>query len=443
MPKKLKYEDVKQIFEENGCVLLSVEYKNSKTPLDYVCDCGNTSKITITDFKNGVRCKKCAIGKIKNKLKFDFDYVNNYYKECGCDLLEHEYNTVHEKMRFKCHCGNIEEGFTFKQFKGYKQCRDCCGIIYYNLENVKSIFRESECILLATEYIDNSQEVEYICSCGNKEKNTIQNYINSSIRKCKACVYKITGGKRSLNIDHVRQFFQQNNCVLLSTEYINNTKSLDYICSCGNKDKVTFNSFQMGVRCHGCMGKRISEKVRKDILEVRDYFNEYDCTLLTENYENQNQLLIYKCKCGREDEKSFIQFQSCPKCPQCKSDYLSSIRKGQEFPNRRGENHPQWNFDLTPEEREKGRFLTEYKLWRKQVYERDDYTCQCCGDNKGGNLNAHHLDSYDWNKIDRFNVDNGVTLCNLCHKDFHALYGYGDNTKEQFEEYILELTKTT
>lgn len=104
----------------------------------------------------------------------------------------------------------------------------------------------------------------------------------------------------------------------------------------------------------------------------------------------------------------------------------------------KGENHPSWNFNKTNEEREKDRTLygEEYKHWRAEVYERDNYTCQCCGDDRGHNLNAHHLDGYNWCKEKRTEVDNGITLCETCHKEFHKLYGQGNNTKEQYEEFI-------
>ena len=48
----------------------------------------------------------------------------------------------------------------------------------------------------------------------------------------------------------------------------------------------------------------------------------------------------------------------------------------------------------------------------------------------------HHLDSYNWCKEKRVDDTNGITLCENCHKNFHNIYGRGDNTKEQFEEWI-------
>ena len=119
---------------------------------------------------------------------------------------------------------------------------------------------------------------------------------------------------------------------------------------------------------------------------------------------------------------------------ECRSKYNSKIFKG--------ENNPNYNSNITDEEREKGRFGIGIPQWRNKVYEHDNYTCQCCGDNKGGNLNAHHLNSYDWDKEHRTDLNNGVTLCNKCHKEFHKKYGYGNNTKEQFEEFINNITKT-
>jgi len=99
------------------------------------------------------------------------------------------------------------------------------------------------------------------------------------------------------------------------------------------------------------------------------------------------------------------------------------------------ENHPNWNPNLTDEERENGRSIEGYSDFSKKVLARDHYTCQCCGQ-EHGDLNAHHLDGYDWCKDKRTDETNGITLCKNCHKNFHSLYSYGNNTKEQFQEWI-------
>ena len=74
------------------------------------------------------------------------------------------------------------------------------------------------------------------------------------------------------------------------------------------------------------------------------------------------------------------------------------------------------------------------------VFEKYDYTCKCCG-KRGGNLVAHHLEGYNWCIEKRFDVDNGVVLCDKCHKLFHKEYGYGNNTKEQFNIFLKKEIK--
>ena len=103
-----------------------------------------------------------------------------------------------------------------------------------------------------------------------------------------------------------------------------------------------------------------------------------------------------------------------------------------------GSDHPNWNPELTPKEREKKR-RELYKIdWRGKVLKKDNYTCQICGDNSSGNLVAHHKYSYRAYLDKRTDIDNGVTLCEDCHKKFHDIYGYGDNIEEQFKEFVSQ-----
>lgn len=64
----------------------------------------------------------------------------------------------------------------------------------------------------------------------------------------------------------------------------------------------------------------------------------------------------------------------------------------------------------------------EYKKWRLAVFERDCFTCQSCG-KSGGKLNAHHIERYRSNIERRTDINNGITLCEKCHRELHKEEG--------------------
>lgn len=64
----------------------------------------------------------------------------------------------------------------------------------------------------------------------------------------------------------------------------------------------------------------------------------------------------------------------------------------------------------------------------------DDYICDLCYQ-RGLKLHAHHMYSFDKYPELRNNLYNLVTLCIDCHDKFHAEFGKGNNTKEQYLEF--------
>lgn len=77
--------------------------------------------------------------------------------------------------------------------------------------------------------------------------------------------------------------------------------------------------------------------------------------------------------------------------------------------------HPSYRGGLT-ETNQKIRTSIEYRLWRENVFKRDGFKCLECGDDRGGNLEAHHMKPFSIFPELRFEVSNGKTLCKSCHR---------------------------
>ena len=86
-----------------------------------------------------------------------------------------------------------------------------------------------------------------------------------------------------------------------------------------------------------------------------------------------------------------------------------------------------------PKKRKKGQYKTrdnqrlrctaQYLEWRKKVYERDNYTCMECHA-RNIRVNAHHIKEFAKYPELRYEIENGVTLCERCHKLKHKFTLY-------------------
>ena len=78
--------------------------------------------------------------------------------------------------------------------------------------------------------------------------------------------------------------------------------------------------------------------------------------------------------------------------------------------------------------------------FRRKIFGTRERKCVCC-EQEIREMQLHHLNARNKFPEQTFDEDNVVIICKDCHKKFHDEYGYGDNTKEQFEEFLKELNE--
>lgn len=265
---KLTIEDVKTFISSKGCELLTDEYNNMKQILEIKCSCGEKYSTTLDSFKfkNKSQCNECGKKLLSKSKTSKFEEVKYFIENKGCRLLS-KYKNAKEKIKIQCACGMSFER-SFNKFKsGQTKCRKCIGRNDWNFETVKKFIEEE-----------------------SKSDNK-----------------------------------------LITKSYKNRRQALTIQCNCGEEYSTDFHTFLYGNKrkCDECVKEIVREKTRKGIDYLKNYvIDNSDAILLSENYEDYHQRLLFQCKCSNTFKTSFVCFtngkRSCDICsPTSKLEFIS------------------------------------------------------------------------------------------------------------------------
>lgn len=244
---------------------------------------------------------------------------------------------------------------------------------------------------------------------------------------------KIVDGARADNmskkkdINDVRDSFLKRGCILLSSTYINYHSLLEYVCVCGEANKISYSNFLAGKLCRKCgiIKQAKSQKLDKEF--VFSEIENHGYSVISSEYEGAKYKLNIKCSIGHNVSASYRSLKqnmfSCKKC---------------SIVNMTGDKSPRYKHGRSAQDRDdrnKSRVL--HNNWKRLLLVKFNFTCDNCKIKlKGNELAAHHLNGYHWDICNRYNINNGVILCKKCHNTFHSLYGKGDNTVNQYREFF-------
>lgn len=214
--------NIKKYIENNhiSTILLTKEYKGSKIPMAFKCECGKVYHCCWSDFQNRKRyyCHECSLKYGTKRL--DKVSIKKEYEKVGLKILPGQ---IYQNNKQKLLCMTRDGYKVLKSYDGLVKPYDKFIFSYkHNKENyiynVNNYFKlnniKSRCIALL-DYKTGSHGQYYIeiqCECGKVYKTCID-YIRNGNYRCPSCVGIISKGElevkkilESLDIKYIMQY---------------------------------------------------------------------------------------------------------------------------------------------------------------------------------------------------------------------------------------------
>lgn len=122
-------------------------------------------------------------------------------------------------------------------------------------------------------------------------------------------------GSQKLTYEYIKEYIEYTKYKLLSKKYFRNSKKLKMICDKGHNCSISFNNFSRGRRCVVCSGH---EKYKYE--EVKEYIESENYTLSSTEYIRNKDNLDMICDKGHKCSISFHSFKNGNRrCGICKN----------------------------------------------------------------------------------------------------------------------------
>lgn len=103
--QKPKWDDVSLLFENRSYILLSKEYINAKTKLEYICpkhEEYGSQYITYNNLKSGFGCKYCGRERTIDSKRLSFNEVKEIFAKHDMILLDQKYKNSNTPLKYIC-----------------------------------------------------------------------------------------------------------------------------------------------------------------------------------------------------------------------------------------------------------------------------------------------------------------------------------------------------
>lgn len=194
-------EYIRSEFEKEGYTLLSKEYIDCETKLDYICPNGHKYSTSWDSWSSkGNRCAICS-----NNVKLNIEFIRSEFEKEGYTLITKEYKNAYQYLEYICpegHYGKIRWVQWYVGDNHGNRCLECSGKKRHSIDFIKAEFGKENYTVINEEYINGKQKLNFICPNGHEHSIAWNNWQQG--QRCYKCNTNGTSkGEQSL-LDSVR-----------------------------------------------------------------------------------------------------------------------------------------------------------------------------------------------------------------------------------------------
>lgn len=332
--KRWTLEKAREVFKVVGLTLLATEYKDTDSPLAYVCDkCGHTDKLTPNKAAQGRGCKACGLSRKGSGNRLTREEVEETLKSKSLAWVSGAYETGKSELKVRCEqCGSTFDGCLENLGAAKYPCAHCRVYTYnggvkppkYSVEDVAKRFEELGLILLETSYLGFSVPHQYQCkTCGHKNGKRPSDAFYQATG-CKKCGQKRVADFHRLTAADCQERFRQRGVAALEIPTNPNQEVGVRCLTCGREDKMSLAQVERSNPCTTCNPpKYLSVPVSK----YHELAKTHNGTLLSKG-KTTNHVSTWKCEIGHVFYRSYSSIISNDSfCNVCTAGFQEMLAK--------------------------------------------------------------------------------------------------------------------
>lgn len=302
--KRWTLEKAKTVFKAVGLTVLSTEYKDTNTALDYACDtCGHIDKLIPNKAAQGRGCKGCGLGRKGSGNRLTREDVEETLKSQSLSWVSGEYKTGKSLLKVRCEqCGSVFDDRLINLEKAKWPCEECRVHTYdggarppkYCVEDVAKRFDELGLTLLEVTYLGYDVPHQYRCKTCGYENGKRPADAFTQATGCKQCGRKRVAESHRLTAAKYEQRFRKRGVAALQIP-TSPFQEVGLRClSCGREDKMSLAQLERSNPCKACNPPKY---VSVPVSRYHELAKTYNGKLISKG-KTTNQDSTWNCEVG-------------------------------------------------------------------------------------------------------------------------------------------------